>query len=197
MELSKLTMLKFHYEVMLPKYGSNLKLLFSDTDSYNYEITTDDVYADMRQDADLYDTSDYPKDHPNYSIKNCKVLGKFKDECNGTPPIEFVGLRAKMYSLLLPGDKQKATAKGIKKSFTQKHMKHELYKNCLFNENTTSASFCTIRSKNHQLSTETITKSALSPYDDKRYIFKNSTDTLAYGHYKIRQLTKCSPPLPP
>src|ERR1700690_1527719 len=135
----------------------------------------------MRDHAALFDTSDYPKDHPNYSAANCKVMGKFKDECNGTPPIEFVGLRAKMYSLLVPsdsGEKQKATAKGIKTSFAKKHLKHETYKKCLFDATTTSAKYYQIGSRNPTIRTNKIVKSALSPYDDKRYLLSGSTDTL-------------------
>ena len=33
---------------------------------------------------------------------NAKVLGKMKDECSSLAPEEFVGLRAKIYSILLP-----------------------------------------------------------------------------------------------
>ena len=185
LELSKLLMYRFHYEHILPRYGSNAKLLFTDTDSLCYEIQTEDVYADMKQDLDLYDTSDYPQDHPNYSAANCKIIGKFKDECNGVPPVEFVGLRAKMYSLLLPNGKSKSTAKGIKSSFAKRHVKHELYQKCLFEQCSTTASYYQIGSKNHQLSTNQIKKSALSPFDDKRWLLSNSSDTLAHGHYKI------------
>ena len=39
---------------------------------------------------DLYDTSDYPKEHPLHSNTNKKVLGKMKDECAGTPIAEVV-----------------------------------------------------------------------------------------------------------
>jgi hypothetical protein len=164
LELSKLHMYKFHYEYILPRYGANAKLLFTDTDSLCYELTTPDFYADMKVDLDLYDTSDYPQDHPNYSAKNCKIIGKFKDECNGVPPVEFVGLRAKMYSLLLPNGKSKSTAKGIKTSFAKKHIKHELYQKCLFEECRTCANYYQIGSKNHQLTTNQIKKSALSPF---------------------------------
>ena len=37
-ELSKLLMYRFHYEHISPRYGSNAKLLFTDTDSLCYEI---------------------------------------------------------------------------------------------------------------------------------------------------------------
>ena len=30
-------------------------------------------------------------------------------------------------------------------------------------------------------------KLALSPYDDKRYLIPNSTDTLPYGHYSLKR----------
>ena len=35
----------------------------------------------MAPHAELYDTSDYPPEHPLHSIANKKVLGKMKDEC--------------------------------------------------------------------------------------------------------------------
>ena len=38
LELSKLLMYRFHYEHILPRYCSNAKLLFTDTDSLCYEI---------------------------------------------------------------------------------------------------------------------------------------------------------------
>ncbi|KYM76963.1 Facilitated trehalose transporter Tret1 [Atta colombica] len=42
-----------------------------------------------------------------------------------------------------------------------------------------------IRSKLHEVCTISETKIALSPYDEKRYIVSDSTDTLLWGHYKI------------
>jgi len=195
LELSKLLMYKFHYDYIIPKYNDddiiqNAKLLFTDTDSLCYELTTEDVYADMKQDLDMFDTSDYDKTHANYSSKNCKVIGKFKDECNGDPPLEFIGLRSKMYSLLMPNGKEKSTAKGIKTSYAKKYIKHDHYRHCLLNECVTTASYHQINSTNHQLSTCKIDKSALSPFDDKRYLLADSTDTLAYGHDRIFQYNK-------
>ena len=67
-----------------------------------YEILTNDFYEDML-DPDLkmfFDTSDYPSDHKCYSTINKKVIGKFKDECNGIPIKEFIGLRSKLYTYI-------------------------------------------------------------------------------------------------
>jgi hypothetical protein len=44
LDLSKTVMYDFHYNVMTPRYGNNLHLLFNDTDSLMYEIFTDDIY---------------------------------------------------------------------------------------------------------------------------------------------------------
>ena len=57
----------------------SIKLYLSQqTDSFCYRIRTDDVYADMRASAELFDFSNYPPTHPNFSNKNKKVIGKMK-----------------------------------------------------------------------------------------------------------------------
>jgi hypothetical protein len=69
--------------------------------SLMYELKTDDVYEDFKRigdEKDCWDNSDYPKDSPYHSTHNKKVIGKFKDEAEGVPVTEFVGLRSKMYS---------------------------------------------------------------------------------------------------
>ncbi|KAK3742158.1 hypothetical protein QZH41_020479, partial [Actinostola sp. cb2023] len=100
LDISKILMYDFHYNVIKQKYGNNATLLFTDTDSLCYNIKTEDIYEDMYEDLDLYDTSEYPRDHVLHSTVNKKVLGKMKDETHGLPIEEFVGLRPKMYSLL-------------------------------------------------------------------------------------------------
>jgi hypothetical protein len=117
-----------HSDVMMKRYGTNARLLFSDTDSLCYHIFTEDLYRDMQEYSDLLDTSGYPRDHPLYSAVNKKVMGKMKDECFSKPPLEFVGLRSKMYSLFLYDPKLvKRTAKGIKKKYVKKNLLHDRY----------------------------------------------------------------------
>ena len=60
-----------------PKYGSKAKLLFTDTESWTYEITAKDVYKDFWADKDKFDNSDYPQDSPYFDKTNKKVIGKF------------------------------------------------------------------------------------------------------------------------
>jgi len=92
--------------------------LYTDTDSLLLEIEMDGVYKDIKTKKNLYDTSDYPKEHPLYSNVNKKVLGKMKDECNGTSIAECVCLRSKMYSIL-KGDKKYEKSEGCEKTCRQ------------------------------------------------------------------------------
>ncbi|CAH3040626.1 unnamed protein product, partial [Porites lobata] len=132
LELSKLHMYDFHYNHMMEKYGpERAKLLFTDTDSLTYHITAEDLYQDMKEDQHLYDTSNYSKDHFLFSEVNKKVIGKFKDETGGLPIVEWIGLRAKMYSMMTDDGKEKKTGKGIKKSVLKKEIRHQDFKDCL------------------------------------------------------------------
>ena len=79
LDLSKVLMYDWHYNYMMQKY-SNLKLLFTDTDSLCYEIETEDIYQDMKEDEHLYDFSEYPFGHPLYSTQSKKKIGKMKDD---------------------------------------------------------------------------------------------------------------------
>src|SRR6266516_3771590 len=198
LELSKLHMYKFHYEKFIPFYTSprghcRAELLFTDTDSLCYEVTTEDVYADMRQNLDWYDTSNYDPSHPNYSRKNEKVVGKMKDECAGVPPIEFLGLKPKMYSVLTAEGVEKSTAKGVKRSHAQKYVKHRHYKACLFGKKQTTETFHILQSKNHKIKTKKVTKVTLSCYDDKRHLRPGNIKSLAYGCRRIPKRSLIKP----
>ncbi|GFS85322.1 uncharacterized protein NPIL_343671 [Nephila pilipes] len=78
---------------MKHRYDSKIKLMYTDTDSFIYEINTDDFYSDMKDDLNLYDTSDYDKNNVyNLPLVNKKVIGKMKDENKGNIMTEYVGL---------------------------------------------------------------------------------------------------------
>ena len=79
-------MYKFYYDEIMSKYGSRAKMVYIDTDSFIYHIQTPDLYKDMADNLDAYDTFDYSVDHPLHSQTNAKVLGKMKDECSSLSP---------------------------------------------------------------------------------------------------------------
>ena len=185
LDLSKTLMYDFHYNYIKHTYGNKAKLLFTDTDSLTYEIETKDAYADFWKNKDKFDNSDYNKESPFYNDSNKKVIGKFKDESAGIPITEFVGLRSKMYSYVKDNERTARTAKGIKKQVIIKDIKHEDYKEVLFNNKQMHHTIKTIRSNNHQLGSFELNKISLSCFDDKRFIHENGITSYAYGHYEI------------
>ncbi|KAK3093489.1 hypothetical protein FSP39_016361 [Pinctada imbricata] len=189
LDLAKLVMYDFHYNFMKQKYGEKVKLLFTDTDSLMYEIQTEDVYKDMGSYQQMYDLSNYPSDHPLHSDVNKKVVLKMKDECAGTPVVSFVGLRSKMYSILLADNSEKRAAKGISKSVIKKDLNHKLYKKILLEKSKTLNEMISIRSDHHELFIEKINKTGLCGYDDKRYVKECGIESYAYGHYFVRDHT--------
>ena len=113
LELSKLLMYQFHYDYVLKTF--NAKLLFTDTDSLVYEIKDGNVYDQCFKDRHLFDFSGYPKYSVYYDSLNKNVLGKMKDELNGSKIVEYVDLTSKMHSLISEDDKEIHEAKGVNK----------------------------------------------------------------------------------
>ena len=189
LDLSKTIMYDFHYNYIKPKYGAKAKLLFTDTDSFMYEIETEDFYKDISKDVkDRFDTSDYPENHPSGIPTgiNKKVLGMFKDEAAGKRIKEFVGLRAKLYSFIMEDGKENKRCKGVKKQVVESSITHEDYKTCLRTGKEQLRKQNILRSYEHEVFTEEVNKIALSALDDKRHILNDGIHTLAWGHYKIK-----------
>ena len=149
LDLSKMLMYEFHYDYMRPRYGSKVKLCYMDTDSFVYEIETEDFYRDTAKDVGKrFDTSGYSKnDNRPLSIgKNKKVIGLMKDELGGKIMTEFVALRAKMYAYrkidrlvaqhehFVACDEKRC--KGTKKCVVSEGLMFDDYKTCLFDGKT-------------------------------------------------------------
>ena len=191
LDLSKSLMFDFHYNYIIPKYGNKAKLLFTDTDSFLYEIETEDFYKDITGDVrDRFDTSDYKEGHPSGIPTgiNKKVLGMFKDEAAGKIIKEFVGLRAKLYSYIMEEGEENKKCKGVKKQVVEENITHEDYKTCLITGKEILRKQNILRSYDHEVYTEEVNKIALSAADDKRYLLKDSFDTLAWGHHRIKKM---------
>ena len=131
LNLSKLIMYEFHYDYMLPKYGDHIKLCYMDTDSFMYDIETEDFYKDIAGDVEMrFDTSGYC-DRPLPNGKSKKVIGLMKDELGGEIMKEFIALCPKMYSYRV-GSSEPKKCKGIKKCVVKKTITFKDYKRCLF-----------------------------------------------------------------
>ena len=129
LELSKLLMHQLHYNYVLKTFDS-VKLLFTETDSLVYKIKDDNVYDQCFKDKHLFNFSGYPKDSVYYDGLSKKMLGKMKDELNGSKIIQFVGLKSKIYSLIADSDKKVNKAKGVNLK-----LRHDENVDVLFNRN--------------------------------------------------------------
>ena len=110
--MSKVLIYEFHYDYIKNKYLKKSKLLFTDTDSLMYEITTEGVYEDFSSNKEMFDFSNYSTKSKYYDNSNKLVIGKMKDESGDVAIEEFVGLKPKMYSFLVDNSENKK-AKGV------------------------------------------------------------------------------------
>ena len=184
LDLSKISLYKFHYEEMVPPYwSSQLKVVYKDTDSLLYLIETADHYNDMASFKHLLDLSDYPQDHFLHDPTNKKVPVTMTDELQGKALREVVCLRSKLYSIDYVGG-LKQSAKGVQKS-VKKTLNHEVFRQCLFSQDKVVRPMTQLRSHCHQIVVNEIDKVAVSSFDGKRFLLENGVSSLSYGHYKI------------
>ena len=113
LELPKLHMYQYYYDVMKKKYDDKIKLLYTDTDSFIFHIETEDLYNDFGDMKEHMDFSGYDKSHHCYDNTNKKVLGKFKDEHDGTIFTLHIGLKPKKYCNETDDKKTTKKAKGM------------------------------------------------------------------------------------
>ena len=147
LELSKLEMYKFHYGFM--KDNINIfELLYTDTDSFNYEIIGENFYEIMYQHKEFFDLSNFPKNSKYYSINNKKVPGKMKDEYGGKIICEVTVLKPKMYSILDINKNEKSIHKGHN-SF----INYDEYEDTRPNKKVIGHKMSGMKSKNHKIFT--------------------------------------------
>ena len=188
LDLSKQHMYRFYFDVIKPKYGDNIRMVYTDTDSFVFHTKTDDIYADLKDINDEMDFSGYDENHKCYDAANKKVLGKIKGECEGKIMTGFIGLRPKWYAFKIHGDDQEyKKCKGTAKNTVKRKVKYDDYNKVLETNEVIHRSFNSIRSKNHKIYSIHTTKVSLNSYEYKRY-WTTSVDSLAYGHYKINDL---------
>ena len=173
LDLGKLIMYEFHYD----------ELCYMDTDSFVYDIETEDFYKDIADDVESrFDTSGYCN-RPLPVGKNKKVIGLMKDELGGEIMKEFISLRPKMYSFQV-GTLEPNKCKGIKKCVVKKTITFEDYKKCLFNGRNVHRSQLLFGSNKHEVKTLEVNKLALNSQDDKR-ISIDGIASYAIGHHRV------------
>jgi len=188
LDLSKLHMMKFHYDVMEKHFPGLYNLLYSDTDSYVYNIINPDIYEWIKKNKQYFDLSESKRDDLK-DDENKKKLGCFKDEANSLLITEFIALNPKVYSfkyydsLDATETKNKKTLKGISKTTVKKEISHNDYIDVLETNEKQSRKVYSIRSFNHELFTYAQNKTALTSWNDKTYLIDSNNST-PYRYYK-------------
>ena len=152
----------------------------------------------------LFDCNDYPDDHPCFdnvspnSVKdikqrNRKVICKFRDELEGIPFEEFVGLRSKLYSMMYMKERvfevdeegeervveessftsfkriekmeDRKSANGVKRAVKDHHLIHSRYKYTLMSLGEYPVSQNLMISQDHVVTNRNVKKVALIGYD--------------------------------
>lgn len=187
LELSKLVMYKFHYDIIKARYGDRAQLLLTDTDSLVYEIETEDLDKDMMEMKEHFDFSNYDEDHPMYSLHNQGIMGVMKNDCAKNGHIHKVAaIKSKNYAPLFADGKEKKILKGAKKCVVKKCLHYQDFENTVLLGLSTHITQTTLRSFNHHVYTIRQTKMAMNPFDDKRYQL-DGIHTVPYGYYKIAE----------
>ena len=125
----------------------------------------------------MFDFSNYPQDSKCFDLVNKKEIGKMKGKVKGIS--EFVGLKSKMYFLVIVNNEEIKIAKGVNKDVV-KNIRHKAYIDALFNEYFIGHKTKRIQSKLHRIGIYDVCKIYLSCFDDKRYIFDDGINSFTY-----------------
>ena len=111
------------------------------------------------------------------------MIGKMKNENPGDDITKFIGLRPKVYSIETVNGVNTNKVKGC----SSRRVSFGRYRQVLEFDLSTFQARCLLQSRRMNIATVEVTKTELTPFDDKRYLLENKVTSLPYGHYKIQQ----------
>ena len=157
LELSKLKIYEFVYNVLKPIYNNNFSLCYMDTDGLHIHL----------------------KDDPNKMKEYIgSKLGQMKDELKNEYITEAIFLAPKVYYFETTKE-QTLKAKGVTKPSQKHQLNRDDYYNALFNNENKYVEQFKLRSIKHDMNIVNEKKLALSPFDDKRIV--DGVKTKPYG----------------
>jgi hypothetical protein len=165
-------------------------------------ITTKNLRKDLKNADFIFDFSNYPTDHPLFSLEKQNLLGYFRDESKGAIILEFIGVRSKVYSVLSCEEKDleflfthpdymtaKKICKGIRRNVIKNDISHSHYRECISDITSISASMHILRSNEHSISLQNVNKIAFTSFDCKRFLLQCGIHSVPFGHYIVRDNT--------
>jgi hypothetical protein len=207
LELSKLVVLRAHYDFFRKTYGGDIiyKLLMTDTDSLAYLLQTESLSKDLLLSEQVpfdlvakvlpsvaavkaaYPEAERPEEIFGVLQKRKGQLGAFKLESGDACITEFVGLAPKMYSMLMrlpDGDLDTiAKGKGVPSAVLKRQTDHDSFRRMLFEPYESNATFKKLQSFKHQMHSLQMTKKMLTSLQDKTYQL-SPTESRPLGHWR-------------
>ena len=185
LDLSKVCMMDFHFNVIHKQFEGNYSLLYSDTDSLVYEFRNLDIYEWLNNNREHFDLTKLknPKTIHLKDATNDTVLGKMKDENHGFTVKELLALSPKVYSIVhqhyesttneVIENYNTKKLKGVSKAVVKTEINHEDFKTTLETHKPIEKVVYRIASFNHNVYSYQNKKVALSAYYDKMYMIAN------------------------
>ena len=189
LDLSKVCMMDFHYNVIHKNFENKYILVYSDTDSLIYYIKHNDIYDWIKKNKQHFDLSDSLRSELKDNTNKKRVIGKFKDEMNSLLITEIAAVCPKVNSINYQGVdgfnailmKNKKVLKGVSKIVVEKEITHDDYVDTIYKGKVLSKTVTSIRSFDHQLFTYVEEKTALTPYYDKM-VMDDKINCTPYGY---------------
>ena len=171
-ELEKFEM-NIHYDRLKEKFGNNMMLLYTDTDSFKLLIKKCDPYELKKLGLEDYiDTSNFSTDNifPLDPGKNVKCFGCLKFENGECPCSELNFKAAKTYEEKRINQLRFVKAKGLKKGFKNDILKND-FKDVALYEKPLRLIQKQIKSKNLNMTMEDVEKDVIPLHSNERESF--------------------------
>lgn len=202
LDLAKLKLYELIYDVLKPKFGSRITIVASETDNLVAEIRdyNKSFIQDLKDIQHAFDFSTLPLDHPLYDNSRAKEPGLLKIEY--PYPLQFVGIRAKLYSILNQcqscrrtltddgsivcntcQDPSNSKPQNVPKGGPRRrHTPHEVYlKTALGQNNTPLVDFLSLRCENQNVKLNEMKKTVFRTTDNHR-IWLNYNESVPFGY---------------
>ena len=201
LELSKLFMYMFYYDTFKTKFSKEY-LLMTDTDSLLINLSKFEQDSNKSAIEILKDEIDFSNYHFQHELANKtrkNKLGFFKDEVNGNSILEFVGLRSKTYAIKIQNLSKskdnieiKRRTKGVCRGY-RSTLEFDTFKECLYTIKDKTISQYHIRSNNHCITTNKVSKICFSSFDDKRFLLQCGLHSVPYNSCIIKNYKDVCP----
>ena len=190
LDKSKELMYQFYYDYLKPKLEDKVNSMYMDTESFVLSIETDDFFRDIKDDLkEWFDTSGcdksrvLPEELAKSASVNKKIIYKMKDELGKRHMSEFVAIAPNVYAYQqIHIDNTRSVVKKARdanKSVTKKSLTFDLYKKCLFNNETVKCIQHRIKSTPFCIDTVKMNKIGLKNH--ARFRSFNGIATYPYG----------------